>query len=255
MTVNSFRSLLAFGALYSATQGALDSWDEAYEMLYLTRCGCSIGTIAIAQTLSFLPMAFKSLLSVPSDLTRLRRPFVFGGLVLSACCFFMQLIENAASTRGFVLYVFFIMLRNTGAGISDCAGDGLIIDADVEPLSGTISAYQGIGRMAGLIVSTIIGQQLADRFGFEAVLVELGFWMLLTAPVAAIVREELEASPLGRRVNAAIKRVADALTCGGRLGAVLGALGFGWLTDRLGRRKLFFITLALYLAATAATSS
>lgn len=212
MTVNSFRSLLAFGALYSATQGALDSWDEAYEMLYLTRCGCSIGTIAIAQTLSFLPMAFKSLLSVPSDLTRLRRPFVFGGLVLSACCFFMQLIENAASTRGFVLYVFFIMLRNTGAGISDCAGDGLIIDADVEPLSGTISAYQGIGRMAGLIVSTIIGQQLADRFGFEAVLVELGFWMLLTAPVAAIVREELEASPLGRRVNAAIKRVADALT-------------------------------------------
>ena len=38
------------------------------------------------------------------------------------------------------------------------------------------------------------------------------------------------------------------------LGAVLGALGFGWLTDRIGRRKLFFITLALYLTATAATA-
>lgn len=37
-------------------------------------------------------------------------------------------------------------------------------------------------------------------------------------------------------------------------GAVLGALGFGWLTDRIGRRKLFFITLALYLLATAATA-
>jgi MFS family permease len=37
-------------------------------------------------------------------------------------------------------------------------------------------------------------------------------------------------------------------------GAVLGALGFGWLTDRLGRKKLFFITLALYLVATAATA-
>src|SRR5207245_3088536 len=33
-------------------------------------------------------------------------------------------------------------------------------------------------------------------------------------------------------------------------GAVLGAVFFGWLTDRLGRRKLFFITLALYLTAT-----
>ena len=37
-------------------------------------------------------------------------------------------------------------------------------------------------------------------------------------------------------------------------GAVLGALGFGWLTDRIGRRKLFFITLAVYLTATAATA-
>src|ERR1700710_3091261 len=36
-------------------------------------------------------------------------------------------------------------------------------------------------------------------------------------------------------------------------GAVLGALGFGWLTDRIGRKKLFFITLAIYLVATAAT--
>jgi MFS family permease len=37
-------------------------------------------------------------------------------------------------------------------------------------------------------------------------------------------------------------------------GAVLGALGFGWLTDRIGRKKLFFITLAVYLTATAATA-
>ncbi len=37
------------------------------------------------------------------------------------------------------------------------------------------------------------------------------------------------------------------------IGAVTGAVGFGWLTDRIGRKKLFFITLALYLVATAAT--
>ena len=33
-----------------------------------------------------------------------------------------------------------------------------------------------------------------------------------------------------------------------------GALFFGWLTDRWGRKKLFFITLALYLVATGATA-
>lgn len=37
-------------------------------------------------------------------------------------------------------------------------------------------------------------------------------------------------------------------------GAVIGALGFGWLTDRIGRKKLFFITLGIYLLATAATA-
>ncbi|WP_392966995.1 MFS transporter [Streptomyces sp. LN245] len=37
-------------------------------------------------------------------------------------------------------------------------------------------------------------------------------------------------------------------------GACAGALFFGWLTDRHGRRKLFMITLAVYLAATALTA-
>jgi MFS family permease len=37
-------------------------------------------------------------------------------------------------------------------------------------------------------------------------------------------------------------------------GAVLGALLFGYGTDRLGRKKLFFITVSVYLAATALTA-
>ncbi len=36
-------------------------------------------------------------------------------------------------------------------------------------------------------------------------------------------------------------------------GAVLGAFLFGWLTDRLGRKRLFTVTLVVYLLATAAT--
>jgi MFS family permease len=37
-------------------------------------------------------------------------------------------------------------------------------------------------------------------------------------------------------------------------GGVTGALVFGYLTDRWGRRRLFMITLALYIAATVATA-
>ncbi len=37
------------------------------------------------------------------------------------------------------------------------------------------------------------------------------------------------------------------------LGQVVGALGFGYLTDRLGRKRLFLVTLMLYLISTAAS--
>jgi MFS family permease len=38
-------------------------------------------------------------------------------------------------------------------------------------------------------------------------------------------------------------------------GAVLGSLLFGWATDRFGRRKLFFVTLAVYLAGVVLTAT
>lgn len=38
------------------------------------------------------------------------------------------------------------------------------------------------------------------------------------------------------------------------IGAVLGALGFGYATDRFGRKKLFFITVSVYLTGTALTA-
>jgi len=43
--------------------------------------------------------------------------------------------------------------------------------------------------------------------------------------------------------SAAIGAIASCYVAG----AVIGALGFGWLTDRLGRRKMFYWTLAIYL--------
>jgi MFS family permease len=39
------------------------------------------------------------------------------------------------------------------------------------------------------------------------------------------------------------------------LGAVLGALVFGWATDRFGRRKLFFVTLVIYLSGVVLTAT
>lgn len=77
-------------------------------------------------------------------------------------------------------------------------------------------------------------------------------WLLdgLEVTLAGSVSGALKGSPALQLSNADIG-LAGAVYIAG---AVLGALFFGWLTDRLGRRKLFFITLFLYVGATALTA-
>ncbi len=77
-------------------------------------------------------------------------------------------------------------------------------------------------------------------------------WILdgLEVTLAGSVAGALKASPVLSFTNADVGLAASAYLAG----AVLGALFFGWLTDRLGRKKLFFITLVVYLVATAATA-
>ncbi|WP_028228628.1 MFS transporter [Paraburkholderia ferrariae] len=85
------------------------------------------------------------------------------------------------------------------------------------------------------------------------VVVALGVtWLLdgLEVTLAGAVASALRTSPSLHFDNTEIGLAGSAYI----VGAVCGALGFGWLTDRLGRRRLFFITLAVYLLATAATA-
>lgn len=90
--------------------------------------------------------------------------------------------------------------------------------------------------------------------GFHTrVVLALGItWILdgLEVTLAGALSGALKESPVLRFSNLDVGLANSAYLAG----AVLGALGFGWLTDRVGRRKLFFVTLALYLLATAATA-
>ena len=77
-------------------------------------------------------------------------------------------------------------------------------------------------------------------------------WMLdgLEVTLAGAVSGALKASPALQLTDAEIGATASAYLAG----AVLGALFFGWLTDRFGRKRLFFVTLGVYIAATAASA-
>jgi MFS family permease len=114
-----------------------------------------------------------------------------------------------------------------------------------------------LGRSVGVdTVETDIPARL-DRLPWgrfhTLVIVALGItWILdgLEVTLAGALTGALKESPTLRFSNTDIGLASSTYLAG----AVLGAVFFGWLTDRLGRKKLFFITLAVYLTATAATA-
>jgi MFS family permease len=73
-----------------------------------------------------------------------------------------------------------------------------------------------------------------------------GLEVTLVGSLAGAIRE----SPALRLTETQVGLTASAYL----LGAVTGALFFGWLADRLGRKTLFTVTVLVYLAATMATA-
>ncbi len=120
-----------------------------------------------------------------------------------------------------------------------------------EARQGTIPAMR-IGAIAETDIPARLDRLPWGRF-HTLVVLALGItWILdgLEVTLAGAVAGALKTSPVLQFSNTDVGFVASAYLAG----AVLGALFFGWLTDRLGRKKLFFITLAVYLVATAATA-
>src|SRR6201997_2928999 len=111
-------------------------------------------------------------------------------------------------------------------------------------------------QASAAVVTTDIPARL-DRLRWgrfhTLVVVALGItWILdgLEVTLAGAISPALKESPQLHFSNADVGLASSAYLTG----AVLGALFFGWLTDRLGRKRLFFITLAVYLLATASTA-
>jgi MFS family permease len=108
----------------------------------------------------------------------------------------------------------------------------------------------------GPIIETDIPARL-DRLPWgrfhTLVVIALGVtWILdgLEVTLAGSLAGALKDSPRLHFSNTDIGLASSAYLAG----ATIGAIFFGWLTDRLGRKKLFFVTLAVYLTATAATA-
>jgi MFS family permease len=108
----------------------------------------------------------------------------------------------------------------------------------------------------GAVIETNVPARL-DRLPWGRfhilVIAALGItWILdgLEVTLVGALSGALMESPTLRFTNTDIGLASSAYL----LGAVFGAIFFGWLTDRLGRKKLFFVTLTTYMLATIATA-
>lgn len=92
-----------------------------------------------------------------------------------------------------------------------------------------------------------------SRFHWRVVIGLGGVWILdgLEVTMVGNVASRLTESGSGIELTAGQIGIAAAVYI---TGACLGALFFGQLTDRFGRKKLFLLTLAVYLIATVATA-
>ena len=111
-------------------------------------------------------------------------------------------------------------------------------------------------RSAGTIVESSVPSRL-DALPWSPfhtrVIVALGItWVLdgLEVTLAGAVSGALKTSPSLSLTDAEVGLSASAYLTG----AVLGALLFGWLTDLFGRKRLFFVTLGVYVLGTGATA-
>ncbi len=130
----------------------------------------------------------------------------------------------------------------------------LFVGSDSPDLRSAERAGEAPGA-AGLVITDIPAR--LDRLHWSSfhtlVVVALGVtWILdgLEVTLAGSVSGALKQSSVLQLSNVDVGLANSAYLAG----AVLGAIGFGWLTDRFGRTKLFFTTLAIYLLATAATA-
>jgi MFS family permease len=110
---------------------------------------------------------------------------------------------------------------------------------------------------ASTVVETDLPARL-DRLPWSRfhwlVVVALGVtWILdgLEVTIAGALTGALQESPTLRFTPTQVGLSASAYLAG----AVTGAAVFGWLTDRFGRKRLFNITLGVYLVATAASAA
>jgi MFS family permease len=120
-------------------------------------------------------------------------------------------------------------------------------------LSNAASAARGLGRTIRTTIPARLDRLPWSRFHWRVVIGLGTVWILdgLQVTIVGSIAPRMTQAGSGINLSSADVGTAGAIYVAG---ACIGALWFGQLTDRYGRKKLFMVTLGLYLVATVATA-
>lgn len=148
--------------------------------------------VAITQTLAIVPWCFKVYISMPSDIMRMRLPFMALGLLISGGMFLV--ITRLDPNEAFWGYTAAMMVRNVGVALADGATEGFSVDCKLDEISGTMQAWMQVGRMTGMILGAAVGGLFAERDYYD-LLIFLGTSILVFIPANFLVNEESDPLP------------------------------------------------------------
>lgn len=271
-----------FNALY------LRTFDLSYSL---------IGTAGAVALLPFVLKIFIGMLSDKVNLLGMghRKPFMIIGIVVQALGLLLVPLVNPVTSFPFFLGL--LLLISLGMSTYDTCADGLSIDTTPVEQRGFVQGVMvGARALASIVLASVIGF-LVTRFSWSAVFVFIAVVTLLPLPLVLRVREEERPAEksfslagfrsfvtrrmglflllglvyplvlysvngilgafLNESVGIAMLQVGLYTSLFG-VGAVLGGLAGGPLTDKLGRRNSLLVALvvtSVSLLALAGTAS
>jgi PAT family beta-lactamase induction signal transducer AmpG len=274
---------ILFGNLYFA-EGLIFALSTVVIVLYFTEKDISIATTTLVAGISALPWVLKFIFGPTVDFFGKygRKFFIFvGGIIGIVSIFIVAFIDPSTSLIPFTI-IFFI--GHSGVVLLDVAADAWAIQISKTEERGKVNASMFIGLFGGTAIGGILLAYIATYYGFEMVFITTSLLIILSIILPLYTKEhriKIERKKIKpllikefKKRNTQIVALFDfvsALNFGmlmfvipeymtnvllldklqiGLLNAaypisiVIGASFGGAISDKIGRKKILFITLA-----------
>ncbi len=272
------KKIFSFGSLY-VSEGIEGAISSVILPLYLAKLGFSAGIVGLAMSITTIPWVIKIVwgLGIDAYANKGRKIFIIGGGILGALMNFVLFLLHPSILP---LIITLIFLSRVGIATLDTSTDALAISILKKNERGKVTGAEFMGQLLGYSLGSIYFTRLSV-INFSVPFLAAGIMILLFASAVFLLRDaktkpsirklkfifekktmwfvlitilliNLPSGLIGiaayyMKTNLSISKVliGEIMTIAGVVNAI-GSFAGGDLSDRIGRKKVMFISLAFY---------